>query len=87
MWFLWGCKNSPVYGKERMTTFERYFIEDKSLQDEPKDTYYSMLGKEEFAAGILKEFGLEVLNRTLLTVISRYRRKKASRRLNVTVSC
>lgn len=59
MWFLWGCKNSPVYGKERMTTFERYFIEDKSLQEEPKDTYYSMLGKEEFAVGILKEFGLE----------------------------
>ena len=59
MWFLWGCKNSPVYGKERMTTFERYFIADKSLQDEPKDTYYSMLGKEEFAVGILKEFGLE----------------------------
>lgn len=59
MWFLWGCKNSPVYGKERMTTFERYFIEDKSLQAEPKDTYYSMLGKEEFAVGILKEFGLE----------------------------
>ena len=59
MWFLWGCKNSPVYGKERMTTFERYFIADKSLQDEPKDTYYSMLGKEEFAVSILKEFGLE----------------------------
>jgi len=59
MWFLWGCKNSPVYGKERMTTFERYFIEDKSIQDEPKDTYYSMLGKEEFAVRILKEFGLE----------------------------
>lgn len=59
MWFLWGCKNSPVYGKERMTTFERYFIADKSVQDEPKDTYYSMLGKEEFAVGILKEFGLE----------------------------
>ncbi|MBQ8279831.1 MAG: fructose-1,6-bisphosphatase [Roseburia sp.] len=59
MWFLWGCKNSPVYGKERMTTFERYFIADKSIQDEPKDTYYSMLGKEEFAVGILKEFGLE----------------------------
>ena len=59
MWFLWGSKNSPVFGKERMTTFERYFIEDKSLQKEPKDTYYSMLGKEEFAVRILKEFGLE----------------------------
>jgi len=59
MWFLWGSKNSPVYGKERMTTFERYFIEDKSIQKEPKDYYYSMLGKEDFAVSILKEFGLE----------------------------
>lgn len=59
MWFLWGSKNSPVYGKERMTTFERYYIEDKSIQDEPKDYYYSMLGKEDFAESILKEFGLE----------------------------
>ena len=59
MWFLWCSKNSPVYGKERMTTFERYFIEDKSIQKEPKDYYYSMLGKEEFAASVLKEFGLE----------------------------
>ena len=59
MWFLWGSKNSPVYGKERMTTFERYFIEDKSIQKEPKDYYYSMLEKEEFAVSILKEFGLE----------------------------
>ncbi len=59
MWFLWCSKNSPVYGKERMTTFERYFIADKSIQEEPKDYYYSMLGKEEFAINILKEFGLE----------------------------
>lgn len=59
MWFLWCSKNSPVYGKERMTTFERYFIADKSIQEEPKDYYYSMLGKEEFAVNILKEFGLE----------------------------
>ena len=44
---------------ERMTTFERYFIADKSIQEEPKDSYYSMLGKEDFAVGILKEFGLE----------------------------
>ena len=58
MWFLWGSKNSPVYGKERMTTFERYFIEDKSVQEEPKDTYYSQLSKEEFAVRILNEFGL-----------------------------
>ncbi len=58
MWFLWGSKNSPVFGKERMTTFERYFIADKSIQSEPKNTYYSMLEKEEIAVRILNEFGL-----------------------------
>lgn len=58
LWFLWGSKNSPVFGKERMTTFERYFIADKSIQKEPKDFYYSLLEKEEVAVKILAEFGL-----------------------------
>ncbi|MEG1779343.1 MAG: fructose-bisphosphatase class III, partial [Oscillospiraceae bacterium] len=30
IWFLWCGKFSPVFGKERMTTFERCFIEDKT---------------------------------------------------------
>ena len=29
MWYIWSNENSPVYGKEKMATFERYFIADK----------------------------------------------------------
>ena len=30
MWYIWSNENSPVYGKEKMATFERYFIDDKA---------------------------------------------------------
>lgn len=58
LWYLWLNKNSPVYGKERMTTFERQFVEDKSTYKEPKNPYYKLIENEEVADRILKEFGL-----------------------------
>ena len=30
MWYLWCGSKSPVFGKNKMTTFEHYFIADKS---------------------------------------------------------
>ncbi len=59
LWFLWENKNSPVFGKEKMTTFERYFIADKKTHMEPKNAYYSLLEKEEVVNHILIEFGLQ----------------------------
>lgn len=58
LWFLWLNKNSPVYGKERMTTFERQFVADKNTYKEPKNPYYKLIENEEVADRILKEFGL-----------------------------
>jgi len=58
LWYIWQNKNSPVFGKERMTTFERYFISDKETHTEPKNPYYSLLENEEVVDMILKEFGL-----------------------------
>ena len=58
MWFIWENKNSPVFGKEKMTTFERYFVTDKSTHCEPKNPYYTLLEKEEIVNKILTEFGL-----------------------------
>ena len=58
IWFLWLNKNSPVYGKERMTTFERQFVADKNTYKEPKNPYYKLIENEEVADRILKEFGL-----------------------------
>ena len=58
MWYLWCGPCSPLYGKDSMTTFERYFIADKSLHHEEKDVYYSLTNKEETCLAILDEFGL-----------------------------
>ena len=59
LWYLWENPNSPVFGKDKMTTFERYFVEDKALHKEPKNPYYHMLDDEKMADMVLKEFGLE----------------------------
>lgn len=58
MWYIWSNENSPVYGKEKMATFERYYINDKSLQEEKKDYYYQLIEKKEVVDNILKDFGL-----------------------------
>ncbi|MFP3156289.1 fructose-1,6-bisphosphatase [Lachnospiraceae bacterium ZAX-1] len=59
LWYIWENGNSPVFGKSKMTTFERYFIADKATHEEPKNPYYRLLEKEEIVNKILCEFGLE----------------------------
>ncbi len=59
MWYIWLNENSPLYGKTKMSTFERLFIEDKSTHEEVKNPYYSYLENEEVVDSILREFGLE----------------------------
>ena len=59
MWFLWACKDSPLFGKEKMATFESYFIDDKQTRKEPKNPYYKYIEQEDYCKKILKEFGLE----------------------------
>ena len=59
MWFLWCGPKSPVYGRHRMTTFERYFIDDKSLYVEYPNPYYECCEREEVVSSILTEFGLD----------------------------
>ena len=58
LWYIWCSPNSPVFGKDKMTTFERYFIEDKETHKETKNTYYSLLDDENTIGRILEEFGL-----------------------------
>ena len=57
-WFIWTGPNSPLFGKDRMTTFERYFIEDKQTHVEKKNPYYRYLEDEKVVNQILAEFGL-----------------------------
>ena len=58
LWFIWQNASSPVFGKSKMTTFERYFIGDKATHYEPKNPYYELIEKEEIVNKILEEFGL-----------------------------
>ncbi|MBR3402059.1 MAG: fructose-1,6-bisphosphatase [Parasporobacterium sp.] len=59
LWYIWQGKNSPVFGKDKMTTFERYFIADKTTHKEPKNPYYKLYEQEEIVDSIFREFGLE----------------------------
>ncbi|MDO4528831.1 MAG: fructose-1,6-bisphosphatase [Lachnospiraceae bacterium] len=59
LWYIWQGKYSPVFGKDKMTTFERYFIEDKKTHKEPKNPYYTLYENEETVDKIFREFGLE----------------------------
>ena len=58
LWYLWCGPLSPLYGRSKMTTFERLFIEDKETHKEVKDAYYKYIEEDrEVADAILKEFG------------------------------
>ena len=59
MWYIWTAPNSPLYGREKMATFERYFLEEEDMKVEPKNIYYQLINQPEIADKILAEFGLE----------------------------
>jgi len=59
MWYLWSGADSPLFGKKKMATFERYFLNDKEAQREESNTYYKLRDDKETCCRILKEFGLD----------------------------
>ena len=59
LWFLWCGRGSPVFGRDRMTTFERRLIKDESSWAEPKNAYYTFYNDPAVCERLLKEFGLE----------------------------
>ena len=59
LWWLWAGRNSPIFGRDRMTTFERRLIKDESAWTEPKNCYYTLYNDPAVCERILREFGLE----------------------------
>ncbi|MGN0709188.1 MAG: fructose-1,6-bisphosphatase [Anaerovoracaceae bacterium] len=59
MWYLWEGAKSPLFGKDKMTTFERLFIADKSSHKENTNAYYTEINKRSTCEMILREFGLD----------------------------
>ncbi len=58
VWYLWTGEYSSLFGKRAMTTFERYFISDKTTHKEKKNPYYYLRENEEVCRNILEEFNL-----------------------------
>lgn len=58
-WYLWNGLDSPLFGKNKMTTFERYFIEDKATHIEKKNYYFDLEDDEKVCNMIFRKFGLD----------------------------
>lgn len=59
MWYIWCGPDSPVFGKDKMATFESYFVLDKSASKETKNAYYDLYENEDIVNKILDEFGMD----------------------------
>ena len=59
MWYIWLHPDSPLFGKNKMATFERYFLAEKETHIEKKKPYYALLENETVVDNIMIEFGLD----------------------------
>jgi fructose-1,6-bisphosphatase-3 len=59
LWYLWAGPLSPVFGKDKIATFEIYFIADKTARSETKNSYFHLINDREFCRRILAEFGVD----------------------------
>ncbi|MBQ3213431.1 MAG: fructose-1,6-bisphosphatase [Clostridia bacterium] len=55
MWYLWCGKNSPLFGRDVMRTYETYMLNKKVKEN--KNPYYDFIKEEEFCNKVLQEFG------------------------------
>jgi fructose-1,6-bisphosphatase-3 len=66
IWYLWCGPDSPLFDKSKMATFERYFVDDKSLYVEEKGNYYKLRDDEHVCDMILDAFGVKGPNRHII---------------------
>lgn len=59
VWYLWQGEGSSLFGKEKMTTFERYYVADKATHEEYKNIYYDYRNEQKYVERILMEFGVD----------------------------
>lgn len=64
--YLWCGKDSPLFDKSKMATFERYFLLDKETYKEEKGYYFQLRDNEEICDRILDAFGVKGANRHII---------------------
>ena len=65
-WYLWCGPDSPVFDKNKMATFEDYFIFDKAAKKEIKGNYYILRDNEAVCDYILDQFGVTGQHRHII---------------------
>jgi fructose-1,6-bisphosphatase-3 len=58
-WYLWSGPRSPLFGKDRITTFERDLVADPRTHHETKNPYFRLIHETWFCDKILSEFGVD----------------------------
>jgi fructose-1,6-bisphosphatase-3 len=58
LFYLWTGPLSPCFGKDRMATFETYFVADKDTHKETKNLYFKLIHQQDFCVRVLRELGL-----------------------------
>ncbi|MBK5254845.1 MAG: fructose-bisphosphatase class III [Vicinamibacteria bacterium] len=59
LWYLWNGPLSPLFGKDRITTFERDLIADVATHKETKNPYFTLIHERKFCERVLEEFGCD----------------------------
>jgi fructose-1,6-bisphosphatase-3 len=59
LWYLWTGPRSPLFGKDRMATFEGYFIADEATHVETKNPYFKLIHEPAFCEAIFRDFGVD----------------------------
>ena len=59
IFYLWTGPLSPCFGKDKMATFESYFVADKTTQEEHKNPYFALLNDKAFCGRVLADFGVD----------------------------
>ena len=67
MWYLWNGECSPLFAKKKMTTFERYFIDDKSSHSEMANAYFANRDDETLINRILEDFEMDPKNSNIIS--------------------
>lgn len=59
VFYLWTGPVSPCFGKDRMATFETYFVADPATHEETKNPYFRLIHDAAFCARMLRELGVD----------------------------
>lgn len=59
LYYLWAGPRSPLFGKDRMATFETYFVADEAAREERKNAYFQLIHQPDFCRRMGAEMGVD----------------------------